>query len=344
MKFRSLSLLILAAASVSCSVESGTVETVSYKRYFDALMRSRGYDQAPKTPLGTYVLVDEPGTGPAIGYEKDTLYVNADFTRRYFDGEVVLTTDDSLSRILGLFDTTYFYGPRIIPLLKGKEFAGMIDAFRDMNVGGYRRVVVPGWLMTTDVYETAQEYQDNCSGTEAMYDLHPVEVIDNIKKWEIDSLCRFVIHHFNGTVEPSDTVDNTNNKYGFYYKRTAEPESETSMLKDTVIYINYTCYTLDGRVIDTTNERIAKAAGFDVSSGSYSPVYIQMKEDYTSITMGSSGSSAISGFTFALSKMHPFESGTAVFYSGYGYSSTGSGLRIPPYASLRFDIDVVAKP
>ena len=42
--------------------------------------------------------------------------------------------------------------------------------------------------------------------------------------------------------------------------------------------------------------------------------------------------------------MHPHEKGTAVFYSGVGYGSSGSGSTIPAYAPLRFDIEIVDKP
>ena len=42
--------------------------------------------------------------------------------------------------------------------------------------------------------------------------------------------------------------------------------------------------------------------------------------------------------------MHPHEKGTAVFYSGLGYTYRGSGGSIPAYSPLHFDLEIVDKP
>jgi len=219
-----------------------------------------------------------------------------------------------------------------------------MDALKGMNLGGERTVVIPGWLMSYSTYPTGKAYEMTTVGEAKIYYLKPVERVNDIKKWEVDSLCNFVTHFFKGAVNPADTVGSDNNSYGFYYVRTGEPSKTRSLLRDTTIYINYTCYLLNGKVVDTSVKRIAQDAGFNVDEKTYGPVIINMNTEYTSITMGSAGNSLIKGFTRALSKMNPHEKGTTVFYSGYGYAYSGSGSRIPPYASLRFDIEIVDKP
>lgn len=52
----------------------------------------------------------------------------------------------------------------------------------------------------------------------------------------------------------------------------------------------------------------------------------------------------VDGFAYCCSILRPFEKGTCTFYSTRGYAANGNGSSIPAYASLRFDIDVVAKP
>ena len=81
--------------------------------------------------------------------------------------------------------------------------------------------------------------------------------------------------------------------------------------------------------------------------GGYKPVAINLTENYKEITMGEdsdSSSTLVEGFSFCCSQLHPFEKITCAFYSGLGYSSSGSGNSIPSFAGLRFEIDVVAKP
>ena len=62
------------------------------------------------------------------------------------------------------------------------------------------------------------------------------------------------------------------------------------------------------------------------------------------ITITSSKSSVIDGFSYMLWRMGPFEAGTGIFLSRLGYAASGSGSSIPAYSPLRFDIEVVEKP
>ena len=71
-------------------------------------------------------------------------------------------------------------------------------------------------------------------------------------------------------------------------------------------------------------------------------------EEYEDLRMKSSsdsssdeGSQMIDGFSYALWNMRSMEKGTALFTSGLGYSSSGSGSKLPGYCPLRFDIEMV---
>ena len=209
-----------------------------------------------------------------------------------------------------------------------------------MKVGGTRTAVIPGWLNVIADYDTAEEYLDAETGTHNIYTLHVADATTDIKKWEIDSLERYSKR----VLDVADSVI-----YGFYYK-CLNPEAvadKTVMPNDTTFYINYTGRLLNGQVFDTTMEDTAKFYGIYSASKTYSPVAINKKENYKNISMGDDSTAEgnlVDGFAYCCSILRPFEKGTCTFYSTRGYAANGNGSSIPAYASLRFDIDVVAKP
>jgi FKBP-type peptidyl-prolyl cis-trans isomerase FklB len=141
-------------------------------------------------------------------------------------------------------------------------------------------------------------------------------------------------------------INDTIKGHGGCYYQSLSPAIDTSIHFpiDTTIYINYTCKLLNGLVFDTSIEKVAKDNGLYSASRTYGPVQIHWNEDYKEITMGEDGSSVIGGFALTLAQMHPMEKGVGVFTSDYGYSYSGSGASIPPYAPLVFEIEIVAKP
>ena len=78
------------------------------------------------------------------------------------------------------------------------------------------------------------------------------------------------------------------------------------------------------------------------SAKTYAPSEINWNEDPASVTL--EGSSVISGWAKAISMMNDHEKGVAMFYSSLGYSYSGSGNSIPPYAPLIFEIELVDNP
>ena len=58
------------------------------------------------------------------------------------------------------------------------------------------------------------------------------------------------------------------------------------------------------------------------------------------------GSSVVSGFGYGLYAMHPGESASFVFGYDLGYGSSGGKDTnlVPPYAALRFDVQMVPEP
>ncbi len=350
---RTLSYLLLAALVLSgCAktVTSGTNDAA--KRYFDAWIYVNHPDLSP-TDLGAYVLEETQGTGDAVGDASTDAYVRLNYTIRSLDGTVSSTTYPALARQLGTYSETSWFGPVIWSRAEGSLYAGVDEMISSMRVGGVKKTVIPGWLLTSSRYDSAQEYLDNVSaGSPTIYELELLETISDTDAWELDSLGRYFASVY-PEVSLADSL-----KYGFYYiqrkapqttatsdETDSEEESDAGFPSDTTIYINYTGRLLNGQVFDTTIEDTAKVYGLYSSSKTYEPISVQYShDDYSEITITSSKTSVIDGFSYMVWRMGAYEEGTGIFYSKLGYSSSGSGSSIPGYSPLRFDIEVVDQP
>ena len=130
------------------------------KRYFDAWMQINHPDAQP-SGLGVYIIDEEKGDGIEV---QDGGYALVDYTITDLEGNISSYTEKITAKQLGEFDTTYFYGARFQSTGKGTLAMGVFEALAGMKAGGYRRVVVPSWLMSSSIYETEQEYLDNTTG------------------------------------------------------------------------------------------------------------------------------------------------------------------------------------
>lgn len=328
--------MTVAAAACARTVEPGANE--ASKRYFDAWMKIHHPDAKP-TGLGIYVIEDEPGTGAVV---TDDGFVYADYIVTDLEGNITSYTDRNTAKQLGKFDTTAFYGPKVITTMDNTIQAGLADAIVGMKVGGHKKVIIPSWLMTYSVYDTPEEYLNTSSSySDAIYDITITDFTEDILKYEIERIGKYLAEHKEeyGNMSVADSL-----QYGFYYKELVPPTDTTSFPTDTSIYINYTGRLLSGLVFDTTDERTAKNHNIYSSSRSYEPVKIKWGEKYSDLKMGSSGSSVVSGFALTLWQMRAFEKGVGIFYSPLGYSYNGSGSSIPSYSPLVFEIEIVAEP
>lgn len=324
---------IVLLASCAKTVPSQTNK--SEKTYFDAWMQVHFPDLQP-TPLGAYVISETEGTGALVGDSKNILL---EVTIRGLDGTIASTTHPEIAKQVGTWAETNFYGPTIWPRESNALYAGLDEAVSTMRVGGTKTTIIPGWLSTRDRYDTPEEYIQNVTGTNGIYEIEVVDVINDLKKWEIDSIGSYLGHNF-----PQVTVQDSL-KFGFYYMQTQPPTDTTTFPNDSTIYINYIGRLLNGQVFDTNICDTAKFYGLYNGSSKYTPTLINFnKDDYHNITMTSSKSNVVDGFAFALFQMRAFEKGTCVFYSTSGYGVSGSGSAIPPYSPLRFDIEIVDKP
>lgn len=346
--FRRAAYLILAIAAAGCAkaVVEGTNE--AEKRYLDAWMHNN-YPDIQSTGLGIYVLEQTAGTGKTVA--KDG-YALVEYVVTDLEGNISSYTSKEVAKQLGTYDTTSYYGPKVLSTFESTIQAGIAEAVIGMKTGGRKKVVIPSWLMTYSSYDTAEEYLEKAtSGSHAIYDITITDFADTIEWWEKQQIQKYFeadkvmwgdMDTTKFVVMKLEDAEEDTNFDGMYFKSTKP--AEFAFDKDTTIYINYTGKLLNGLVFDTTDEKTAKDNGLYTSGRTYEPVAINWKKNYSEITMGSNSSSTISGFALALRQMGAFEKGTAVFTSTYGYGYSGSGSSIPGYSPLVFEIEVVAEP
>ena len=311
------------------------------------------YPDVKPTGLGIYVLSETEGDGVAVA---DSGFVLVDYRISSLEGNISSYTDAQTAKQLGDYKATNYYGAKFWTTYETTIQAGLGDALKGMKAGGYKKVIVPSWLMTAKAFDTAQEYLDyydeneSTSYSSTIYEFEVKDYTEDINQWQVDSIGRFFSNRtvmidgrpadeiFNG-MTAVDTV-----QAGFFYKQISAPVDTVSFSKDTTVYINYTGKLLNGLVFDTSIERVAKDNGLYSASRNYGPVQINWGEAATDITMGSDKSSIIEGFALTLWQMRAMEKGVGVFYSNLGYQYSGSGSSIPGYAPLIFEIELVEKP
>lgn len=346
--------LYIAAAMLfaGCAKTETPGPNEANKRYFDAWMHIN-HPGLEATGLGIYVLDEKEGTGTSV---TDNGFALVDFRITSLEGDISSYTDEKTAKQLGDYAETSYYGPKFWTTFKTTIQAGLGDALYGMKAGGYKKVIVPSWLMTSKEFATAKEYldyydeDDSPSYSSTIYEFTVRDFTEDMDKWQLDSIVRFF---GNGKVmiggTPADQVfagmtQADTVKTGFFYKQLAAPANTTEFKKDTTIYINYTGKLLNGLVFDTNIERVAKDNGLYSASKKYEPMQINWGEKYEDLTMTSSKSSMISGFALTLWQMKAMEKGVGVFCSNLGYQSSGSGSSIPGYSPLIFEIELVEKP
>ena len=328
-----------AVVIAACAKVESTATNAASKRYFDAWV-SLNWPDAPT--IGDVVITnDVPGTGADVA---DSTWIFVKYTVRTLDGTVSETTETEMSQQIGDYDPTYYYGAQpwdiaddvvAVGIERAVKGSSLIEGapYPSMKVGGKRSFIVPCWLGVSTRYDDEEDYLDNStSSSNYIYDLEITGCTDDIIQWQLDSMQRYSALHFDG----ADTTS-----YGFYYIQLKEPD-DTVAMSDTTVYINYIGRLLNGQVFDTNIKDTAKMYNLYSESSTYEPAEISWSEDYEDITMDDN--STIDGFAMALAMMNKHEKGICMFYSGLGYSYSGSGNTIPPYAPLIFEIELVDDP
>lgn len=339
MKKISLYFLAVVLLCAACAKTPVTPSNAAAKAWFDAWVVSNDDGSWEETPLGCYIMEDEPGTGAVI--QSDTTenhYLWVEYVATTLRGSVSAYTYSETYRWaaeqMNDAQPYYYFGPRVWQRGENTLYAGLDDALVGMKEGGRRKIAMPGWLGTYSRYKTANLYYEKASGTSAIYDVKLVKIIPELHDWEADSLLAYVRRHFPGADEK------TGKETGLYYVQRTAPRNNVPLSVDSTYYVNYIGRCLDGRVFDTSIRDTAMFYGIWSPSRTYGPVSVKWAEKAADFKMNDN--SVITGFAGTLLQMGRYEAGTGMFVSSMGYAAQGSddGKMIPPFSPLRFDIEL----
>lgn len=343
-------LAILAVASmISCAKKgTGTSGNDSTKRYLDAWMARQKQIHSEyiweKTPLGSYILESSGGNGTATGESNVVPFVKAHITMYSLNGDVESSSTEFWAKRLGYYSQGDSYDPIILRRGAGSMAPGIDEIISMMSNGQKVKLLIPGWLMADDNqyprYNTAEEYYTKCSGTSSIIEIELKEGIPDLEQYQIHQITTFLNTKYDARISEEDSAG----MHGFYYFQIKAPTDTTALNSNVSGKINYTGMLTNSKVFDTTDEDLAKESYVYDANRTYGPVQITWAEKYEDITMGggsSEASSLITGFKFALSKLHKGEKGVAVFTSDLGYGNDITNSVIPAYSPLAFELEVV---
>lgn len=333
--YAAIATVILAGIAAGCAKERKTATNEDAIRYIEAWLEvNHPGDYTEQN--GIYIFDSEEVEGSGAPVDGSN-YVRVDYTLRSIDGTISESSKESVAKQMGTWTASSFYGPRAIQISEEAQNVGLENVFKGMKVGGRRTALVPRWMDTAKRYDDIETYKSKTGGdTDYIYEIEVVETIDDIIKWQIDSIERYIAAN-------SDIFGDLDSLYyGFYYKSTKAPDNDKSFPEDTTCYINYTGKLLNGSVFDTNVEKTAKIARIYEAGRTYEPSSITWAADSTGIKM--SESSVITGFSSTLWHMKSKEAGIGIFISSWGYGASGSAPLIPSFSPLMFEIEMTDKP
>ena len=348
---RIFTIFLIAAAVSGCAKAASEGSNYEAKLFLDAWAKLNMPGLKPvwngeENEYGIYVRDEKECNGAEV---KKGGYAIVTYTITDLEGNITGYTDSLTAEKLRTYDRTAYYGPKVWLTTDETIQAGLQNAIVGMKVGGEKEVLVPSWLMSYKTYGSAAEYYRNQSdNSEAIYRFQIKDYTDDIDQWQIEKMKAYMDADWGGWESFNKNVrkDTT----GFFFKSlVADSEAGKDFATDTTIYINYIGKLLNGLVFDTNIESVAKYNALYSKNKTYEPVQIKWGEEHSDITMGSSSSSVVGGFSLTLWNMkdlgdEKMDKAVGIFNSPLGYGYSGSGASIPGYTPLIFEIEIVAKP
>lgn len=321
--------LLLAGCAKTPSTDYGQLAQMEFDAWV-SVNKQPGWQQ---TGLGSWITeITDDASRTAVGSVDEYPYMSVSYTVSTLAGTVNSTTDRATAQKIGTFVQKNYYGPQILYRGSNGIYAGLEEVVNTLHEGGSARVIIPGWLLTNDRFSTKEKYLANMteSVSALVYDFTIEELIADIDAWDLAKVK-------NALPAGADSLTT-----GVYYVCDTPSDDPTEFASGDKVYVNYICRRLlDGYAVDTNIADTAKVYGLYNSSSSYSPLLINWASSASELTMTTSESSMIGGFSAAIFNMHLHEKGRAYMISAQAYKANGSGSAIPGYCPLIYDLEVV---
>ncbi|MDR2584883.1 MAG: hypothetical protein LBC84_01480 [Prevotellaceae bacterium] len=329
--FKQLLSIILIVSVFSCAREINESARSIEERILKARMQVQYLDTLHKTESGLYYMIQAKGVGKPVEKE-GCIYVrfsDFDFNENYVintDG-TPSSTEEHVAKQLGLFSFANYYGPDLWYSGVNALAEGIDEMVLSMREGDKRRIWLPSWLSTFGYTGSQQLYSFT-----TVHDVEVLRVIDNIEKFQIDSLESYRDRYYPG-------VDSLS--YGFYKKTLTNGTGDTLTVGNRV-KVWYVGRLLDNFIFDLNVADTAKKYYIYDSSKSYLAMEGECKEDEVFGIVDNDGNSGstVSGFSKAIFNMKHQEEAVVFFYSDLGYGAGDGKSRLFRFAPLVFWLKV----
>lgn len=302
----------LALALFSCAQEKDETDRSVQERILNAYVEVN-YPYAEKWDSGIVMISSQPGTGDTLNKYESAFFK---YSVKSLSGIYSETTDEELAKRLGWYSKSNYYGPKYFEIGTGTNYTGLEEVMYKMQVGAKATFILPPWLTNLE----GQTLWNMSVST--IYEIELKEVMENMLTWQQDTMKAYANTHYPGL----DTL-----KSNFYFKKLHDA-GVTDTLTNESVNVRYIGRLLDGWVFDTNIADTAKKYGIYDSSNEYEPLQVLFAEELSQMV---EDNSLVEGFCMALKEMNYGDKAFTMFYSEYGYSSSGSD-QIGPYQPLVF--------
>ncbi len=290
--------LLISLVIVSCNDNS---DEIGREREMRLLRQYIDKENITTEPLssGLYYIPLEEGQG--LSPEKDD-WVIIRYTGKTINDRVFATTDEETARRNYIYSSSNYYGNTRF-LLSQVEVQGIIEGLMLMKENGRATLIIPSNLAYgSKAYGTIQAYST------LIYDIELIKVIKDPEEYEeqvIDSYISLYADSTHLTVIPKES--------GLYYIEISEGTGDHYPENKDKVSVFYKGMHTDGYVFD--------------SNFGGSVFRFTIGHDHT-----------ISGFEEGVTLMKKGGVSRIVVPSYLGYGEHGSGVKIPGYTPMVFDL------
>jgi len=303
--------IVLAATLISaCTSENEGEEAMEQEQRFFNIYLAAHYPDAEPQASGLYYLEHTAGTGEKPGAEDWVLVNHVSYTIP--NNTVYETYIENVARDVRQYDASAMYGP--YKMYNGTNVPGLNEGLSMMREGGKATI-----LFTSDLGYGSSSTGKVGAYSSLKYEVELLEVIggmDEIEAYELGKIVAYL-----DTVVQYDTIyDAYTEKVINYIIDVATDGPLVGM--DSTLSVTYKGYLLDGRVFD---EKTAEDPFVFKPSG----VEWGARWDYV------------------LPRLHEGEKVRMIFpyqlgYGEAGQSTNGGKVKIPPFETLIFDLEILS--
>ena len=312
---------ITALTVFACAEKQDIVSDQYWDDSFEAWIKNN--DPHAEKIQNVYMrFIEQYPQAPPYLFIPGSSYILINYTGRTLGGDIFVTRSDSISRMLGTFDTFTHYGDQFTMVEGNTGFfaSGVLEALYNMKVGDSARVYIPArnaYVNSVNFEEGYKGATSNFVNLPIMYDIRLKYISNDPLTYEGDSLANFARHKWG--MEPKDTL-----KIGIYMRKTKENPEGDVITEDSTAFVFWSQHFLDGFLMATNIDTLAQQRG----------IYVEEQTNrYSVLTLQPfKGSSVPSAVSEAVINMRKGEEAEIAVVSAFGAGNAGAlGSETGPY-------------